>query len=252
MSRALLLVVALVAAASSWLAPADARPFDRFQGGAWLHYELTGLHDVDETRGPADARELVLATARLHGFVGGGSTIGYHVGIDLAAGGTLRGGGFAYDVALFPVGIAARFGRTGVLAFGAGVGALGATGTLDDAVTLPLEVNLELGGGRLRLLARCRAAYIAGADGRQRAAPSLAFADELDATIGVRLGHHYEDFGFPSGNGYFLGAAYRELAGTRFVGLVIGYSIDMATPRRSTDPRAIGGEVPRAGCPECR
>ena len=60
-------------------------------------------------------------------------------------------------------------------------------------------------------------------------------AQELDATLGVRIGHHYEDYGFPSGNGYFVGAGYRELAGTRYVGAVVGYSIDLATPRRSRD-----------------
>lgn len=224
------------------LAPdARARPFDRWQGGAWLHYELTALHAVDDARVTAEhprATELVLAAARLHGFVGQGRTIGFHIGIDLGAGATLRGGGLAYDVALFPVGIGVRVGRTGIVALGAGVGAIGAVGTLDDAVTLPLEVNVELGGGRARLLARGRVAYVAGAAGRQSAAPSAPFADELDATIGLRLGRHYEDFGFPSGNGYFVGASYRELAGTRFCGLVIGYSIDLATAPRAAAPRS--------------
>ncbi len=218
------------------LAPAlaEARPFDEFQGCSWLHYELTGLTDIDDTmRGSGTgAEQLVLAGARLHGFVGMNSTVGYHVGFDLALGGTINNRGFAYDVALFPVGVGVRVGRTGVIALGAGFQAIGATSTIDDAIALPLELNIEVGGGRLRLLARGRASYIAGAAGRQSAAPSVPFADELDATVGVRLGHHYEDYGFPSGNGYFLGASYRELAGTRFAGIVIGYSIDMATPRK--------------------
>lgn len=227
---------------------AEARPFGEFQGGSWLHYELTGLHGVEDTRGKAGAQDLVLAGFRLHGFVGMSSAVGYHVGIDLAAGGSLNAGGFAYDVALFPAGISVRFGRTGVVALGAGIGASGATGTLDDAVTLPLEVNAELGGGRLRLLARVRTSYVAGADSRQSAAPSIPFADELEAMVGLRIGRHYEDWGMPSGNGYFLGAAYRELAGTRFVGLVIGYSIDGATKRKtvSKPPR---GEL--CGCASC-
>jgi hypothetical protein len=222
------------------LAPAvaHARPWTdvrELQGATWLHYELTALTDVDDTmRGSGlGARQLVLAGARLHGFVGEGDTIGYHLGFDFALGGTIHDGGFAYDVALFPVGIGVRFGRTGVVAFGAGVQAMGATGTIDDAVALPLETTIELGGGRLRLLARGRVGYIAGAPGRQSAAPSVPFADELDATVGLRIGEHYEDWGFPSGNGYFLGVSYRELAGTRFAGLVIGYSIDGAMPRKS-------------------
>lgn len=207
------------------------------QGGAWLHYELGVLHEVDEARGTPPATGLLLAGARLHGFVGG-PTIAYHIGIDLAAGSTLDRAGFAYDVALFPVGIAVRFGRTGVVAFGAGVGAMGAVGALDDAVTLPVETTIELGGGRVRVLARLRAAYLAGADDRQSGARSAPFADELDGMLGIRIGHHYDEYGFPSGNGYWAGVAYRELYDARFVGLVIGYSIDGATRRqtRSTMP----------------
>ena len=227
---------------------ADARPFGDVQGGSWLHYEVTGLHGIEDARGKAEAQDLVLAGFRLHGFAGLSSAVGYHIGIDLAAGGSLNAGGFAYDVALFPAGISVRFGRTGVVALGAGIGASGAIGTLDDAVTLPLELNAELGDGRVRLLARVRTSYVAGADSRQSAAPSIAFADELDATVGVRIGRHYEDWGMPSGNGYFLGAAYRELAGTRFLGLVLGYSIDGATKRKAVSKRR---RDEMSGCANC-
>ncbi|HUJ63497.1 MAG TPA: hypothetical protein VLX92_33590 [Kofleriaceae bacterium] len=234
MMRALAIVAALagVAHADRWDSWQDA------QGGAWLHYELSAIGDVDDTVKPRDnPGGLVLAGARLHGFVGKGDVIGYHVGVDLAAGGTLRGGGFAYDVALFPLGIGVRVGATGVIALGAGVGAMGATATLDDAMTFPLEANAELGGGRLRVLARVRASYIAFAADRHDGAPSIPFADELDATLGLRIGHHYDDYGYPTGNGYWGGVAYRELAGSRYVGLVIGYSIDMATPRKGVRGR---------------
>jgi hypothetical protein len=225
--RALVIIALLTSTAA-------ARPFDELQGASWMHYELSGLTDVDETmRGSGtEARQLVLAGGRLHGFTGTGSTIGYHAGFDFALGGTIHGGGFAYEFSLFPTGVGVRLGTTGLFAVGAGVSFMGAIGTLDDAVAIPLEATLELGGGRVRLLARARASYIAGADGRQSAAPSAPFADEIDATIGVRIGRHYEDYGFPTGNGYFVGAGYREIAGTRFAGLVIGYSIDAATPRR--------------------
>ncbi|MBA3452713.1 MAG: hypothetical protein H0T42_06460 [Deltaproteobacteria bacterium] len=240
--RAAIVVVLLTAGV------ADARPFDKLQGGALLHYEVTGLHGIEDTRGETEAQDLVLAGFRLHGFVGMSSTIGYHIGIDLAAGSSLNAGGFAYDVAVFPVGVSARFGRTGVVMLGAGVGASGAVGTLDDAVTLPLELNAEIGDGRLRLLARVRTSYVAGADSRQSAAPSIPFADELDATLGLRVGRHYEDWGMPSGNGYFLGVAYRELAGTRFLGLVLGYSIDGATKRKEASKRHRGELY---GCADC-
>ncbi len=211
------------------LAVRVARWAERAQGGAWLHYELQALRAVEDRPRDVPPLDLVLAGARLHGFIGEGRTIGYHVGLDLAAGGSAARGGFAYDVALFPLGIAVRLGPTSVVAFGAGVGAMGSTdGALPAAALLPLEANVELGEGRLRLLARARAAYVSGAL-RHDGAPSVPFADELDATLGLRIGHGYHDWGFPSGNGYFGGLAYRELAGAKYVGVVVGYSIDLAS-----------------------
>jgi hypothetical protein len=200
----------------------------QLQGGAFMHYELTGVTRTDHL--DDSPRDLVLAGARLHGFVGGGKTIALHAGADLAAGSTVRGAGFAYDVALMPVGVAVRFGRSSFVALGTGVGFLGAVGTLDDAVTLPVDLTLEAGKA-WRVLARARASYIARADGRHDGAPSIAFADELDAMLALRFGHHYEDYGYPSGNGYFIGVAYRELLGSHWVGATIGYSIDLGTPR---------------------
>ena len=226
--RALLLVLA-IAGCARWSNHRDLA--DKAQGGAFLHYELTGVTRADNLDTPsATPRDLVLAGARLHGFVGGGNTIGLHAGIDLAAGSTLRGGGFAYDVALLPVGIAVRFGRSGFLALGTGVGAMGAIGTLDDAVTLPVEATLEAGKG-IRVLARARTSWVAGAAGRHDGARDVPFADELDAMLALRIGHHYEDYGYPSGNGYFVGVAYRELLDSRWIGATIGYSIDLGTPR---------------------
>ncbi|MBV8759280.1 MAG: hypothetical protein JO257_18480 [Deltaproteobacteria bacterium] len=222
-------VLVLLAGCARW---SDKRDMVyKLQGGAFMHYELTGVTRADHLDTPAAApRDLVLAGARLHGFVGGGKTIGLHGGIDLAAGSTLRGAGFAYDVALLPLGIAVRFGRSSFVALGTGVGAMGAVGTLDDAVTLPVEATLEAGKG-IRVLARARASYVAGAAGRHDGARNVPFADELDAMLALRIGHHYEDYGYPSGNGYFVGVAYRELLDSRWIGATIGYSIDLGTPR---------------------
>ena len=234
-------VGALAAAAPTAEAQRWRRYAEELQGGALLHYELTGLALVDDREAIARAGEppradgLVLAGARLRGFVGANASVAYHVGLDFGLGSTVRAGGFAYDVALFPAGVVVRVGETSIAGVGVGVGASGAVGTLDDAVTLPVEAFAELGGGRYRVLARARAAYVAGAPSRQSAAPSAPFADELDATLGLRRGRHYGSHGFPTGNGYFLGVSYRELAGARYVGLTLGYSIDMATPRRWVD-----------------
>jgi hypothetical protein len=213
-------------------------------GGAQLHYELSGLHAYDRADMPAAMtapRDVVLAGARLHGFIGN-KRLGYHAGLDLAAGGTIADGGFAYDVALFPAGVALRFAETSFLSLGAGVGASGATGTLDDAATFPVEARFEIGRA-IRVLGRARATFIAGADDRQDGA---RFADELEAMLALRLGRAYTDWGFPTGNGYFIGATYREALGVKFAGAVIGYSIDMGSPRKP-----IRREDDDYGCPEC-
>jgi hypothetical protein len=203
------------------------------KGGSFMHYEVSGLTVVDEQvdrpAGPV-AKELYLGGARLHGFIAANNTVAYHTGLDILVGGTSRPGGFAYDIALFPAGTIVRFGATAIAGVGVGVGFSGATGALDDAVTLPVEVILEV-GRKHRLLARARFSYVSGAASRQSAAPSIPFADELDATLGFRLGRAYDRFGLHSGNGYFLGVTYREVAGMRFAGLTLGYSIDLATPR---------------------
>jgi hypothetical protein len=199
--RALLVVMALAGSARADRIPA---------GGAWLHYELSGASDGDGVR----PHELVLAGARLHGFIGG-DTLVFHGGIDLAAGSTLRAAGFAYDVALFPIGAGLRLGKTGFFTVGAGIGEMGAVGTLEHQFGLPLEANLEVGSS-WRLLARGRWSPIG--------------KNEVDATVGLRIGSHYEDY-VPSGNGYFVGATYRELFGVNYVGGVIGYSIDLAAGR---------------------
>jgi hypothetical protein len=228
--RALAIVIVLATAAA---AHAD---WQDFQGGAWAHYELSGLHDVDDTAMTAPKFEdLTLAGFRLHGFVSK-SRVGWHIGIDGFAGATTRTAGFAYDVAFLPVGFGVRWGDTQMVGIGAGVGAMGAVGTLDDAATFPIEAFGEFAlGSHVRVLARARATYLAAAPGRSRGAPSVSFVDELDGTLGFRLGHSYHEYGFPSGNGYFIGAAYREMLGARFAGLVLGYSIDIATRRRDPD-----------------
>lgn len=230
--RVLVLAIAVVVGLAivvgfTGTAHAGWRDFQDAQGGADLHYELSGFHTKDEmTGGP---RDFVLAGARLHGFVGS-ERLGYHVGLDLAAGGTVDGGGFAYDVSIFPVGIALRLFDTSWVTVGAGMGANGATGAMDDATTLPLEARFEVGRG-IRVLGRARATYLFATNHVREG--GARFADELEAMLAVRLGTAYNDYGFPTGNGYFVGATYKEALGAQFFGAVIGYSIDMGTRRRS-------------------
>jgi hypothetical protein len=233
MMRAAFLLAGLVPAC---LLPACTRMRDR-QGNAWAHYELTASHDVDPPatdppvpQPPPRFSELVLAGTRVHGLLGT-ERYGYHVGADLALGSTLGAGGFAYDLALFPVGGGLRLGATSAILLGFGIGAMGAVRTIDDAITFPIELVGEFDAGRARLLARARITYVGATEARQRGAQTLSFADEAEAMLGLRIGHHYESYGYPTGNGYFAGVAYRELQGARFVGLTIGYSLDVATRR---------------------
>jgi hypothetical protein len=233
----LLMLLAGSAHATDW-----SGMMDRLQGGGALHYELTGLRAFDDdaarmaTSNPSD---VVLAGARLGGFLGTGATVNYYIALDLLAGSTIRGGGFAYDVALYPIGMAVRFGRTSVFAIAGGIGASGAVRTVDDAMMLPVQMTLEAGRS-WRVIARARFGYVLASDARQSAAPNVPFADEFEAMLGLRIGKHYAKHGFPSGNGYFLAGNYREQAGSRSVGATIGYSIDAALPRRFGKKRRRG------------
>jgi hypothetical protein len=211
---------ALVAASCAHTRPDD------WRGGAWLHYEASYVH----RREPGDPMDGIgMAGLRLKGFVSKKLPIGYLAGIDLHAGST-NPGGFAYQTNLYFLGAGMRLGSLGTAGIGTGIGASGAVGTVDDGVELPVEAFLELGvGAHLRLLARGRAVWLGAASARHRGAPSVAFTDEVDATVGIRVGRRYHEFGFPSGNGYFAGVAYREWMGAQFVGAVFGYSVDVGS-----------------------
>ena len=224
-------VAVAVALATLALGAGDAAA-RRWRGGAWLHYEASYVHRLEDDAAPggdgdAAGQGLGLAGLRLRGFASRGFALGYLVGVDLHAGAT-NPGGFAYQVDLYLAGAGARLGDAGMAGLGAGIGASGAIGTLDDGVALPVEAFLELGvGPRLRVLARARAVWLGAAPGRRHGAPTFGWADEVDATLGLRVGRRYRQFGFPSGNGYFAGVAYREALGARFVGAVVGYSVDV-------------------------
>ncbi|HEY3804604.1 MAG TPA: hypothetical protein VGL61_18440 [Kofleriaceae bacterium] len=217
---------------------------DNPTGVGWGDYELVDLVRVGDeppissrvaTETPAGgiANEL-LAGVRIGGVLGGRHAYGYHAELDLLAGATFADsstrdhGGFAYDVALYPIGIGVHFGETSAIALGTGIVATGATRWLDDGVGLPVQATVQLGSGRVRVLGRARIAMLAGT--HDDGAPSLPFTGEFEATLGVRIGHHYRDWDFPSANGYFIAAAYKEMLGDRYVGLAIGYELDAGIP----------------------
>jgi len=215
----------LVLIGAAIAAPARA---DRYRGAASLEYEAGYVHAYERDEGSGSPDGLGLAGARLRGQIGSGA-FGYRVGADLRAGSTAPGG-FAYDVGLYLAGIGARLGDWSRFGVTAGVGASGATGTIDDAVQLPVEAMLELAlGERLRVLGRGRIAWLGFADARQGGAGTLPWGDELEAQLAIRLGHRWTDHGYPVGNGYYVGVNFREAEGARMIGAVIGHSLDAAT-----------------------
>ncbi len=194
--------------------------------GSWMRYEVTALHAVDES--VTSSTDMVLAGARVGGFIGS-KHVAYAASLDFAFGSTIGASGFMYELGLLPLGMAIRPTERSVIAFATGIAASGAIGTLDDAVVLPLELTAEASLGPVRLLARARASYLAASDARQDGSPTMTWADEFDAMFAIRVGRRYDKFRLASGNGYFLGAAYREMEGAKFVGIVFGHSVDMAS-----------------------
>lgn len=200
--------------------------------GAYLHYDATYV-DRRAPGGSGDDRSLTLVGLRLHAFGSRTWFVGYQLGLDLHAGAT-NPGGFAYQTDLYLVGFGARLGRHGMLGASAGIGASGAVGTMDDGVDLPVEAFAELNlGAHVRLMARARALWLAAAPARRDGAPTFGWTDEVDATFAIRLGRRYDlEYGrcCRSGNGYFVGVAYREAEGARYAGATVGYAVDIANP----------------------
>lgn len=220
----------LAGAAALALLPAAARAEPWSRGAASLEYEARYVHAVERDDDAPDrgVDGLGLAGLRLRGQLGG-DVVAYRAGIELTAGATAPAG-FAYDCALYPLGVGLRLGAWSRLGVVGGVAAAGATGTVDDAVLLPAEASLELAlGGRLRVLARARLSWVAAAPGRQDGAVTATFADELDASLAVRWGRRGDRWGVLGGRGTYVGVAYREAEGARMIGVVLGHSIDAAS-----------------------
>jgi hypothetical protein len=155
-------------------------------------------------------------------FMAGDREISEHISFDAAIGGQVgRHGGFAYDTAVLPLGIGLRLGPDSFLALDTGLAAMGATGSLDDAVLVPIQLELEY-GLTYHLIVRARDSFVFGADGRRDGAPSLPIGDELEAMVGVRVGKS-DNPSVPMG--YFIGVAYKEMLDTRYIGLSLGYAL---------------------------
>ncbi len=154
-----------------------------------------------------------------------GRRVAYCAGFDFEAGG--GDGGALYDIGVLPVGGSIRFGRHGVLGICAGVGVGGVIGAVPVAAQFPIEASLELDIGPARVLAWSRPQWILGREERDGGA---RIADEWQSGFGLRWGKRIDNIhgGARVGNGYYLGATYRESMGARSVGVTFGYGVSGA------------------------
>ena len=150
---------------------------------------------------------------------------GLAVFLECHFGGGLQGG-FAYDVALHPIGLGLAFGHRLRLSATAGIGAQGLTGHIPPALRIPLRVaaHLEL-GDRVHLATFAQAAYVSFADERERGSESTPLGDELAAGGYLRIGKGGDTYGADWGNGYLIGGTYQEMLGGRQFLVVFGYGI---------------------------
>jgi hypothetical protein len=185
-------------------------------GGFFVGFELSSVIEV--TSG-AESRvtNVSLASAHFtlsHGF----QHVRYFGALDVALGATLADDGFAADLAFLPIGVGLQLRRperTAFVGVATGIGVSGAYGALPTVAVVPLQlVSLVRVSEKLNVMARARTSWFLNQTSRAEAS---SLWDELDGMVAVQFSrsHNYLE-------GNYVGAAYRELDGARFVGLVFG------------------------------
>ena len=196
---------------------------ETYSTGSWAHIEATVLHDLDDHA--LAPHQIAFVGMRGNSFFGAGPA--YHVGFDVSVGATIGDGGFYYQGAILPVGLAlGPIGDGSGVVISTGFAMSGATSTLDDAVALPIDLAFELQmGDSARLIANLRGSFIAAADSRQGGS-NIPGIDELDAKLAVRIGSGVAGMGGRISEGYFAGIAYREMFEDKYIGITLGFSGD--------------------------
>ena len=226
--RALLpaIVAALIAAiVCTSSAPAGADPFRGWRGSMGLRMDAS-YSRVDAPELIGDTEDLVLAGFSLRAFASK-APIGYLGGADMHFGAGIQGG-FAYDASLSLLGVGLQLGHW--LTFGAiiGAGVDGVTDNIEFAVQLPAELLLDIDlGRRVHLAAWGAGKWLTSSEARQDGSESVSAFDEVRAGVALRVGKGFRDYQQSWGNGYFVGATYSERLGTRFVGAMLGFGINM-------------------------
>lgn len=153
-----------------------------------------------------------------------GKSVSYCTGVDGELGPTSTG--LLYELELYPIGAALSLSEDGFVSLCGGVGLSGVRGSIPFGWQFPIELSGEWQFGKIRGLGWIRTRWIAGEDSRQDGSDLAGFADELDLTVGVRLGRNSRYWSkVTAGHGLFVGINYREQGTANFGGIVIGLSM---------------------------
>ena len=196
-----------------------------FRAGGTLAYDVGYRRAVAETP-PAEG--VITGSAKVRAF-GAPGRAGYAFGVDLAAGAS-HPRGLAWRAAMYPVGLGTRLGRHGLAGVVAGLGGSGITGRVPASLELPVEAFTTVRlGGRTAVSLWLQPAWLPFSDTRSGGAPDVGFTDELRAGLTFRAGRARHRHGTHSGAGYHLGVLFTEESGARYVGVTVGYDLDVVT-----------------------
>ena len=156
---------------------------------------------------------------------------------------------------MLPLGLGIVLGADSFLALGTGLAAMGATGSLDDAILVPIELQFEY-GDTYHLMLRARDSFVFGADGRKNGAPSLPIGDGSGGQrFGVRIGKSDTTsipMGYSSASPTSVRCSARATSGcrsaTRSVWHGVSHSPANATSWMTQGP-AMSGSLSRRSCP---
>lgn len=198
-------------------------------GGFLIGADGSTTFDVDKGAHRPDVADLT--TLRVHALLtSGGDRVRYAYGADLGLGMTFGDTGLAFEATLFPIGLGLELGsheHPALLTFRAGVSGSGAIGSLPSAAGFPFQLDGSIHLGTDNVVFKLRATTLTGDSARNSGSPTLrgtSLGDELEAMIAIQAATNIDKNGlnFPL-EGWYYGAAYRELEDAHFIGLVIGW-----------------------------
>jgi hypothetical protein len=156
-------------------------------------------------------------------FALGGPTFSYLLGLDGSIGGADTG--FVYELEAHLVGAAVRW-DVGMVGLSAAIGLGGVTSSVPVGAQIPIELFIDTGLGPVRILASIALRFVLGRESRVSGAPLLDFADEVSASLFVRIGEERRYWGNTvAGAGPAIGVVYRERMDGRMIGVVLALAL---------------------------